>query len=212
VQLNKTEKCISCGFEFSTELIKYHEQQPYCDFCSMDYLMKKNNAAKYVYLPSFYLSQEHQEYFSLLTNSVKINWNSLIDVYINSIPHIYENQSANKAISMYRLLINDVSFIWQFDFTVMEYKKSEVNDTTLPYSIQYKIRIDSKGEPIQNRFVQTLPMSCRAILKVGFYIQFPFFTKNEIMKLIDREFGNLTDPYKKMIDEIYRLQNLYQTI
>lgn len=201
-------KCISCGFEFESSFIKYHNKKPYCDFCSLDLIMNNNNNSNILNLPSFYLTREHQENFMILYDDLvklkNINWLSLINAYILAVPSIYKCQYIYKITNEYSNLFKTVSFVWQFDFIIYEMKESRINNKVIPHSMHYKLRVDQSGNPEQNRFIKRLPLGSRMMLRIGYLLQFDIFTQNEIIGILGDDYLNLTKPYIKMVDEIFR--------
>lgn len=200
-------QCVSCGFSFPEEFIRYHSKIPYCDICSLDLLL--NQRSNYFYLPSYYLSRTHQENFMLLletySRTTNFNWYSAMVAYVLSIPVIYEDALFYRIKSQqYESFFKTVPFIWQFDFMVMEFKESDVESHKYPSMLAFKIRKDTKGFPIQNRMVRDLSSDCRTILKLGYYLQFDFFTVSEIRELILDEYPLLSLPYQNMAEEMVR--------
>ncbi|MEQ2529075.1 hypothetical protein WMO40_20585 [Bacillaceae bacterium CLA-AA-H227] len=203
--------CTSCGFLYPKDFIKYHQELPYCDICSLDYLMNYSS----IYLPSFYISKTHQENFMILFDDLsrrknkKVDWISVITAYIESLPSIYGEDLIKCSSFVQKEILESVPLLWQFDFIVFEFNESKIGTTVLPYSIHFKLKKNNNGIPVQNKLVRQLSENCQLILKLGYFLQFNIFTVSEILELLRQEYlEELTPPYKKMVNEIIRYSQL----
>lgn len=200
------KQCSSCGFSFDKNFIKVHDNEIYCDICYLDLLM--NQRLKNIYLPSYFLSKNHQENFMLLFDEFsnkEYDWYSIIVAYVQSVPDIFKcNLLHQLKFKESQELFQSVPLVWQFDYLVIEIKESSIEGHQLPSSITYKIRKDKDGYPVQNIAVQKMSKDCQIILKLGFYLQFDFFTREDIEELLINEYSLLSQPYKNMAEEMIR--------
>lgn len=205
--LIKKVACTSCGFEFPTNFVRIYCNEPYCDFCYFDKLSYRSQKGSELYLPSFYLSRKHHEYFMILfdeENNEVNNWGKLISAYILSIPSIYESSLIQNMMSKLSEVFSSILFCWQFDFIIFQFNEATIDDKVIPYSLCYKFRLDTNGNPIQNRIVKSLPLGCQVVLEIVYFLQFNVFSKNEILKLVKHDCSKLDTDYKNMIEEIFR--------
>ncbi|WP_019156894.1 hypothetical protein [Robertmurraya massiliosenegalensis] len=201
-------QCVSCGFEYRETFIRYHQKVPYCDICYLDYLVRGDKSE--ISVPSFYLSEEHEQNFEKVLEGFisrsEISSYSVIIAYVLGVPEIYNHDIYKQVYSEKFLgLFDSIPLIWQFDYMVMEFKLSDEIHFRFPSSISYRIRKNKEGYPIQNQVVKRMSKECQVILKLGFYLQFNYFSPNEIREIALNEYSLLEQPYQKMIEEMLLL-------